>query len=115
MLGDGQERLSRRDGNMQEEPDWVLDTAAAQRLGQRNEMIIVNPDRVVGPKERLELAREALVDVDIALVKTGVELGKVEAVVEDRPDDGVRISEVILSVFLLAQIQCRHLAGCWTA
>ena len=115
MLRDGQEGLGRRDGNVEEEADRVLDAATTQCFGQRNEMIVVNPDRVVGLKQRLELARKPLVDVDIALIETGIELRQIEAVVEDRPDDRVRIAEVIFVVFLLAQTQRGHLAGCGTA
>ena len=45
------EDFRRRERNMDEEADLVAVAAIAQRLGQRDQMIVVDPDDVVGPQQ----------------------------------------------------------------
>ena len=48
VVGQRRDDFRRRKRNMDEETDLVAVAAVAQRLGQRNQMIVVHPDDVVG-------------------------------------------------------------------
>ena len=50
---------------MQEKPDGVLMTAITQHLCQRDEMIIVHPEDVVGPQPFAQLIGEKRVDPNV--------------------------------------------------
>ena len=89
MLGQRGEQIGRRERDMQEEADLVLDAALAQRLGERQEVIVVHPDHVVGPQESLQPVGEHLVDAEIAGHVAAGELHEIEPVVQDRPQHPV--------------------------
>ena len=66
VIGQRRENLRRRERDVNEETDLVLVPALAQRLGQRNQMIVVHPHHVVGPQQLLEIAGEEFIDTKIA-------------------------------------------------
>ena len=49
VIGHGGEDFRRRQRDMQEKADAVVQPARAQRLGQRDQVIVMHPDDVVGP------------------------------------------------------------------
>ena len=95
VLGDGEERLRRRHGDVQEEPDWVGDAERAQLHAERDHVIVVHPDRVVRLQQRPQRLSEALVHVEVALIVAGLELRDVEAGVKHRPQYVVGVAGVV--------------------
>ena len=103
MLGNRREEIGRREGDVQEEADLLLDALEAQFLGERDQMVVVHPDEVVGFDEGGERPGEPLVDAPIAFEKRMLVDREVEPVVEGRPQCAVREAEIIL--FILAARQ----------
>jgi hypothetical protein len=100
MRRDIEQDLRRGKRDMQEKPDAVRDAFGAQRFGERDQMIVVDPDDVVGLEQLDEAMREPCVDAPIAGVFVAFVLSEVVAVVEDRPQRRVREAAVILVVVL---------------
>jgi hypothetical protein len=48
-------------------------------------MIIMHPDEVIRPEHLVQLAREVIIDTQIAAQIPARELGQIDAVVQDRP------------------------------
>ena len=89
---------------MKEEADLVGVAALAQRLGQRNQVIVVHPDYVVGTQQLLEISGEKFIDANIAAEIAAREFGKVEPVMQNRPQHTVGKAVVEFLVVVLAQI-----------
>ena len=70
---------------MQVEADAVLHTEHTQLDRQRDQVVVVHPDDVVGPQHRLQQGGEAPVHADVLLEISRVELRKIQAVVKHRP------------------------------
>ena len=70
---------------MQKIADRILDAAAAKFERHRKQMIVVNPDDVVGLNQRRENVREFRIHRHITRVIARFELRKIETIVEDRP------------------------------
>ena len=98
-------------GMCRKKPIGFSTPSARSSSAERDQVIVVHPDDVVGLQQRLERAREALVDVDVALVVAGLELREVEPVVKHRPQHGVGIAEVVLVVLCGLERQGRD----WSA
>src|SRR5262245_12160550 len=95
MLGDGHKGLPGREGNMQEEANGVVGAEPPQLGGERQQVVVMYPNEIVGAQQRLQLLRQAPVDADIALKKSRLELSEVETVVKDRPQHRVAVAQVI--------------------
>ena len=94
------EDLGRREGDVEEEADRVGHLPLAQIGGERDELVVVHPDRVVGVEERRDLLGEAPVDGEIGRFRAGAQIGEVEPVVEERPEAAVGEAEIIAVVLL---------------
>src|SRR3546814_20304845 len=73
----------------------VLKAVRSQSLAQRQEMIILHPIRIVRLDQRDQAVRELLVDAFIAAAELILILGKVDAIMEERPERAVGIAVVI--------------------
>jgi hypothetical protein len=51
MLGDSEERLRRRHGNVQEKADRIRDAESTQLHAHGDHVVVVHPDGVVWPKQ----------------------------------------------------------------
>ena len=71
--------------HMQEKANAVLVTAPPQLMPEGNEVIVVDPDDIIGSNELRQLAGKMRVDSQIASQVAAGELGEVEAIVQDRP------------------------------
>ena len=100
MVGQARHHLRRRHRNVEEEADPVGMAAASQRVGNRNQVIIVHPDEVVGLDDPLELGREMIVHPHVAGEIAPRELGEVEAEVQDRPQHAIGEAVVVFLVIL---------------
>jgi hypothetical protein len=63
----------------------VAKAAVAQQLGERNEMIIVYPDYIIGTQPIGDLIGKMHIDAPIAAQIAAREFCEVETVMEDRP------------------------------
>ncbi len=71
--------------NMEEEPDRVLDPNLAQFGGERDEVIIVDPDRVVVADHPPQFPRKLGIDPGIAFIGGASVHGKARPEVEQGP------------------------------
>ena len=95
MAGQGGEHLVRRPGDVQEEADPVLHAQLAQLPGQRDQVVVVHPDQVVGLDQRRQRLGEPPVHPLVALAIGPVVGGQVGAVVEQRPQRLVGVAVVV--------------------
>jgi len=103
----GRQDQRRRQRDVQEKADALRAAQRAQLGRQRDQVVVVHPDHVIGLEQRQQLAREHLVHAPVALDVAGVEVGQVQAVVEDRPEHAVGIADVEGVVILPGQVH-RH-------
>ena len=88
---------------MQVEADAVLHAQHAQLDRQRDQVVVVDPDDVVGPQHRLQQRGEAPVHTDVLLEIARFELRKVEAVVEHGPQHGIGVAQIVPVVLGLGE------------
>src|SRR5208282_1925174 len=98
------EHLGRREGDMQEEPDWVVDTQPTQCRAERYHVIVVNPQNVVGLESRGETFGEHLVDPTVGRPSLSTVLCEVHTIVEYRPEHAIGEFEIITLVVGAFQI-----------
>src|ERR1019366_6052723 len=82
--------------NMMEKTDPVRAAHFAQETRHGNEMIIVHPDRIIGPQKLLELAGKFLIDPEICGGIAFGQIGEVEAIMAYRPKRPVGEAAIIL-------------------
>src|SRR6187402_3102335 len=102
VVGQCSQDFRRRKRDMDKEADLVVAAAIAKRLGQRNQMIVVHPNHVVRLKQWLELGGEILIDPEIATEVTPREFGKIEPVMQYRPQHAIGEPVVEFLVIVLA-------------
>ena len=100
----GEPHVGRRPGNVQEESDAVLDAEAAKLGGERNQVIVLNPDDVVGLQLRGEHAGEERIDAEIAGDVLVLEVGEIEPVVKQRPEGAIGEAGVVFVDIALGQV-----------
>ena len=93
------EDLGRREGDVQEEAHVPVPAGLPHLLAHQQEMVVVHPDGVVLAGELREQPGEAAVDLLVGLELGFVEMGEVDAVVEDRPERAVGVAEIVALVF----------------
>src|SRR3546814_8483073 len=89
------------------EADPVAKAVRAQSLAQRQEMIILHPNQIVRLDQRDQAVRELLVDAFIAAAELILILGKVDAIMEERPERAVGIAVVIFLDVLRLEVDRR--------
>ncbi len=102
---DGGEDFRRRKRDMQEEADAVADAQLTAGFGEGNQVVVVDPDDVVGLEQRLELLGQHGVDPPVAVVLLTAVAGQVDAVVKDRPERGVGEAAIVLVIVAFVQRQ----------
>jgi hypothetical protein len=101
----GREDLRRGHRNVKEEANSVLVTAPSQRFGQWHQVIVMHPHEIVGPEYLIKLSGKVFIDSLITGEIPSRELGEVESVVQDRPQDAVRKAVVVLLVVVFGQVR----------
>ncbi len=98
--------------NMQEKADRILDARRPAFLRERQQVIVVHPDDVVGLEQRLELFRQRLVHPRVTGIFLTVEARQVIAVMKRRPQRRVGKAAVVLVVIAPGQPdrRIRHVA-----
>ena len=102
--GQGRQELAGRQGRVQKKAHPVADAEPTQFLAERNQMVIMDPDDVVGPQHAGQLSGKVRVDAPIAGVIPALEVDEIDAVVKKRPERGVGEAVVILLVVAFAEI-----------
>ena len=69
-----------------------------------DEVVVVDPDDVVGPQDLGELGGKVLVHAEIAGEVAAGEFGQVDAIVQDRPQHPIGEAVVVFLVVLLRQV-----------
>jgi len=105
------QHLRGRKRNVQEKADAVLHARRAQRLGERYQVIVVDPDHVVFAQKRHELLREPGVHAAVAFEIMPVVLQQIGSIVEGRPQRRVRKTTVVLVVIPAHQRDGRERHG----
>ena len=113
MRRDGGQNLLRWQGDVQKEADTVFATDGAQFRGQRNQVIVVNPDQVIGLEQCFQLARKQLIDAPVSAQMSRFEMRQIQPIVEYRPQHAIGIAAIVGVMIFLTQIQFRqrHAAG----
>ena len=104
VVGQGRQHLRRRHRDMKEEADPVGMAAAAQRVRDRDEVIVMDPDQVVGFDDLFEFGREMIVHPHVSGEIAPRELGEIEPEMQDRPQHPVGEAVVVFLVVLLGEI-----------
>lgn len=104
VIGQRGQHLRRRHRDVKKEPDAVSMTASPQRVGDRDEVIIVNPDHVVGFDDLFEFRGETVIDAEIATQIAAGKLGEIKAVMEDWPQHPIGKAVVIFLVIFPREI-----------
>jgi len=89
---------------MQEEADAVGHAARAQQRGQRHQVIVVDPDLVVGADFAGDELGETLVDLQITLQVRAIEGHQVGASVQQRPQRAIGVFRIEIVEFAARQI-----------
>ena len=98
VAGQGHKSLGAREWRVQEEADRCFIPIGAQLARQRNQVVVVDPDHVVGLQERSQLAREQGVDPLVAGEVAASKSDQAEPEMEQRPQHLVAVAVVILLV-----------------
>jgi hypothetical protein len=89
---------------VEEESDRVGHAQLAQFPAERDQVVVVDPDQVVGPQQRRKRGGEATVDPGVAGVERAVVGGQVGAEMEYRPERRVGVAVVIFVVVGLLEV-----------
>jgi hypothetical protein len=89
VLGQRGEDLGRGKGDVEEEAHLAVPPRGAELLAHQQEVVVVDPDDVVGAGELGEKAGEAAVHALVGGEVAVVEVGEIDPVVEDRPERAV--------------------------
>ena len=103
MVGHRDHHVRRRERDMQEEADAGFDAAAAQLGGERDQVIVVDPDQVRRRDHLRQVVGDHGVDAPVALDEGRLVVEQAEAIVERRPQHLVGISEIVGVVFVAAE------------
>ena len=84
-----------RKRNVQEKADGPAEPLLAQIAAQRNELVVVDPDRVVRLQQLRELVCELRIDGVVGVVLRFLVREAIREVVEDRPQRAVAVAVVV--------------------
>ena len=90
---------------MQEKADRVFVSPRSQQFGERQQVIVVHPDRVFRSDQRRQGFGEMSVHPEIAVKIDRSEFGQIDPVVEDRPQHPVGEPVVIFLKVGRRQVQ----------
>ena len=95
-----QQQLRCREGDVQEEADAVDDTETAQLGGERDEMIVMDPDQIVGLEQRGQLLGKDAVDPLIPFIGGTAEIREADPIVEQRPEHAIGEADVEILIVI---------------
>src|ERR1700683_1957430 len=89
---------------MKEETDPIDVAAASQRVRDRNQVVVVDPDHVIGYDYLFELGGKMIIVPHVSGEIPPRKLGEVKPEMQDRPQHPVGETVIILVVILLREI-----------
>src|SRR3989304_1230649 len=95
---------------MQKKTNLVAVATITQRLGERNEMIVMYPDNVVGLQDFIQLGGKMGVNPYVAAQIAEREFRQVEPVVQDRPEHPVGEAVVVFLKVVVGEV-CHHIGN----
>ncbi len=110
MIGHALHHRGDRPRRMQEEADRIVDAEIAQLRAEREEMIILHPERRLGLAEAHQGARHEGVDLAIADIVVARDADQIAARMQRRPQRRIGKTFVIAAVMRRRQIQRRNRA-----
>ena len=99
------QNLRRGKRNVQEKPDPVAVTTAAQGVRNGDQVVVMDPDQIIILDDFLELGRETIIDPEISAEIPGREPSEVQPVMQDWPQYPICKAAVIFLKILLGQIR----------
>ncbi len=99
--------LVARERHVQEKADRVGDTRVTQLRRERDQVVVVHPDDVIGLQERCQPGRKGGIDAPIALEVFRVVPDEIQQVVADRPEHLVAVTVVVLLEVTLVEVDRR--------
>lgn len=99
-----QEDIRGGPGDMHEKPDPVPDSKQPQFSGQGDQVIIMDPDQIIGADQRRETFSEKAIDAEITLGVAPAEIGQVNSVMAQGPEHAVREAVIIFREVPLREI-----------
>jgi hypothetical protein len=91
-------------GTRKKETDPIRVAAASQRVRNRNQVVVVDPNHVIRRDDLFELGGKVIVDPHVSGEIPPRKLGEVKPEVQDWPQHPVGETVVILMVVLLGEI-----------
>ncbi len=105
-VGQRRQNLARREGDVQEISDRAGEAGRPDLAAERNEMVVVHPDQIVGLQKRREACAHALVDAPEPFGETAIIAGEIHAVVEHGPKR--LIGEAVVEIGKIGRASCRR-------
>ncbi|MNU89778.1 hypothetical protein D3C71_796280 [compost metagenome] len=100
----GLQQVGRGHRHVQEEADPAADATLAQQRGQRDQVVIVDPDDVVFAQQRGQLFGEQRVDPAVGFAGGAVVVHQVQAEVQQRPQGAVGEAVVVAVDVALVEV-----------
>jgi hypothetical protein len=96
VAGQRAQHVVRREGRVQEESDRLARAEATQLRAERDQVIVVHPDHVVGLEQRQQPARERRVDLLVCVQLVAVVGEEAQRRMQHRPQHVVAVAVVVL-------------------
>src|SRR6516164_2918325 len=90
--------------NVQEKPDPIATPAAAQRVRDRYQVVVMGPDQIIVLDDLFKLGREVIIDLEISTEISACELGEVQSIMQDWPQHSIGKAPVIFVKTLLRKV-----------
>ena len=104
VVGQRRQNLGWRERNVQEEADAIGMAAPPQRGGDRDQVVVVNPDQIVLVDHLFQFGGEVLVDAEIAAQIAAREFREIKPVMQDRPQHAIGEAVVIFLIVVVREI-----------
>ena len=89
---------------MQEKPDPIGMASPPQRVRNRDEVIVVDPDQIIIFDDFLEFCRKMIIDPEIPAEIPKRKLGKVKPIMQYRPQHPIGEPVIVFLIVVLGQI-----------
>src|SRR5712692_4918249 len=96
--------LRRRERNMQEKPDPVGMAPPPQRVRDRDQMIIMDPDQIVMRDDFFEFGRKVIIDAEISAEVAPRKLGEVQPIMQNRPQHPIGEPVIVFLIIMFSQV-----------
>src|SRR5580700_8056274 len=107
MIGQEAHQLDCREWGMQEEPDRLLAAELAQALAERDKVIVVHPDEIVGVQHRRQRPGEGAVDPHVAGDVASRVADQRGPIMKKRPQHAIGEADIVFVVIPSCQVERR--------